>query len=97
MALRATYPDKIIAGLHQSYTLLSEDGPPSGRILVDGKDVPFRLIPLGPPKSAAESTTTTMKYKVTFLLPDDSAGKTLSVQFAAGSSRIEESKPIVQS
>jgi len=96
MAVSITYPDKILAGLHQSYTVTSDEGEPKARILVGGREIPSRVIVLGPPKTALESTTTVLKYKVTFLLPDDSAGGTMTVQLQAGGSKVEDTKPIVE-
>ena len=97
MALDINYADKILAGVSQSYTLTSDEGAPRGRVLVAGKEIPHRVIPLGPPKDALESTTPVMKYKVSFLLPEDSTGKTMTLQFQAGSSKIEDAKPITAS
>lgn len=96
MALDINYPDKILAGLNQSYTLTSDEGPPAGKIHIDGKTLSHRVIPLGAPKDAKESTTSVMKYKVSFLLPGDSAGKSVTFQFQAGQSKVEESKPITE-
>jgi hypothetical protein len=96
MALNINYADKILAGLHQSYTITSDEGPPAAKVLVDGRELPLRIIPLGPPKGAPESTTAVMKYKITFLLPEDSAGKTLVVQLQAGATKVEDSKPITE-
>jgi hypothetical protein len=97
MSLTINYPDKILAGLNQSYTFVSDEGAPRGRITLEGKELPHRVIPLGPPKDAKESTTTTFKYKVSFLLPKGSAGKNFSLQFQAGSSKVDDSKPITES
>ncbi|MBI4605142.1 MAG: hypothetical protein HY721_24525 [Planctomycetes bacterium] len=97
MSLSINYPDKIIAGLNQSYTVVSDEGPPKGKVQVDGKDVPHRVIPLGAPKDSKVSTTPVMKYKVTFLIPQGSAGKSLVLQLQAGSSKVEETKPITES
>lgn len=96
MSLTINYPDKILAGLNQSYTLLSDEGAPRGNVSIDGKDLPHRVIPLGPPKDAKESTTPLYKYKVSFLLPRDAVGKKVVFQFQAGSSRIDESKPVTE-
>lgn len=97
MGISLNYPDKILAGLNQSYTLTTDEGPPRGSVLLDGQEIPFRLILLGPPKSAQESTTPILKYKVSFILPEGSAGKTLILRFAAGSKSIEETKAVTDS
>jgi hypothetical protein len=97
MALSINYPDKILAGLNQSYTLTSDEGPPAGQVQIEGQALPHRVIPLGPPKDAKVSTTPVMKYKVSFLLPQGTAGKQVVLAFQAGASRVEESKPITES
>ena len=97
MSLSINFPDKILAGLNQSYTLTSDEGAPSGKVHVTGQALPHRVISLGPPKDATESMTPVMKYKVSFLLPKDAVGKTLTLEFRAGSTSIEESKPITES
>jgi len=97
MAISVSYPDKILAGLNQSYTVVSDEGEPRVKIRLSTKELPHRVIPLGPPKSTTESTSSTYKYKVSFFLPDDAVGKTLKVEVEAGSSRIEESKPVTDS
>ncbi len=97
MSLTVNFPDKIIAGLNQSYTFVSDEGAPRGRVVVDGKELSHRVIPLGPPKDAKESTTPLYKYKVSFLLPRESVGKSLTLQFLAGASKVDESKPITES
>lgn len=96
MAIGVNFPDKVIAGLNQSYTITSDEGAPQGRIHVDSVGIAFRLIPLGPPKSDPESTTAVLKYKVTFHLPEDSVGKTLHVDLWTEASRIEEARPVVE-
>ena len=96
MALSVNYPDKIIAGLNQSYTVVSDEGPPLVKVMLDAGELQHRLIPLGPPKSAAESTPLSMKYKVTFLLPEGAAGKTLTFELQAGASKTTESKQVVE-
>ncbi len=96
MALSINYADKILAGLHQSYTITSDEGPPAAQVSVEGREIPCRVIRLGPPKGATESTTKVMKYKITFLLPEDSAGKNMTVKLQAGASKVEDTKPITQ-
>ncbi len=96
MSLTINYPDKIIGGLNQSYTLLSDEGTPTGKVSVEGTELPHRVILLGPPKDSKESTTLLCKYKVSFLLPRDAVGKNVRFQFQAGSSRVEESKPVTE-
>ena len=95
MAIRINFPDKVIAGLHQSYTVTSDEGPPRANLRLGSDELPHRLVPLGPPKEA-ESTTKVMKYKITFFLPEGPAGKTLGVSLEGGGARVEESKPVVE-
>ncbi len=95
MALSINYPDKVLAGVHQSYTVTSDEGAPSGRVVLAGRELPFRLVRLGAPKTAEVSTTPEVKYKITFLLPDDAAGKSVQLQFAAGSSKVDDSRDII--
>lgn len=94
MAISINFPDKILAGVHQSYTILSDEGAPQVRVQLGGASLPHRLIPLGAPKDSKVSTTSDMKYKVTFLLPQDSAGKTVALELVGPASRAEESRPI---
>ncbi len=95
MALSINYPDKILAGVHQSYTATSDEGEPSGDVVLAGQSLPFRLICLGAPKSVDVSTATEIKYKITFLLPESSAGKSVQLKFEAGSSKVDDSKEII--
>ncbi|HZN56480.1 MAG TPA: hypothetical protein VFD71_00290 [Planctomycetota bacterium] len=97
MSLTVNYPDKILAGLHQSYTILSDEGAPQGTVTVDGEELPHRVIPLGPPKEAKESTTPLFKFKVTFLLPKESVGKSVVLRFQAGSSSVDDTKSVTES
>jgi hypothetical protein len=94
MPVTINFPDKILAGVNQSYTIASGDGPPAGKVLVGGAEVEHRVLPLGPVKTL-EKNPPEFRYKVSFFLPDDSAGKELELKFAAGSSRLEETKTIV--
>lgn len=84
MAVSVNLTDKIIAGLHHSFTITSDEGPPAGEVRVGGEVIPHRLIPLREPK-----------WKVSFLLPADSAGKELELRFRAGTSTLEETAEIV--
>jgi hypothetical protein len=95
MALNVKYPDKLIAGLHQSCTITTEEGRPEVKLRLGDGDLAHRLIFLGPPKDAPESTTTTEKYKISFFLPEDAMGKTLQVAMRAGDSTVEETKEVV--
>ncbi len=95
MALSINYPDKILAGVHQSYTATSDEGEPSGDVVLAGQSLPFRLIHLGAPKTADVTTTPEVKYKITFLLPEGSAGKSVQLKFEAGSSKVDDSKEII--
>lgn len=97
MSIDINYPDKILAGVNQSYTVTSDEGPPSGKVEVDGRELPHRVIRLGPPKDAAESTTPVMKYKVSFYLPSEATGKMVKLSFQAGASRVEDAKPVTDS
>lgn len=83
MVLKINYTDKVLAGLNHSFTLTSDEGPPSGEVLVGDASIPHRVVHLREPK-----------WKVSFRIPDDAAGKELVMRFRAGSSRVEESKPI---
>ena len=84
MTLAINYTDKILAGVHHSFTLTSDAGPPTGEVLVDGTAIPHRIVPLREPK-----------WKVSFVVPAQSAGKQLGVRFAAGPSSVEETKEIL--
>lgn len=95
MALNVKYPDKLIAGLYQSCTITTEEGRPEVKLRLGDVDLDHRLIFLGPPKDAPESTTTTEKYKISFLLAEDAAGKTLEVEVRAGDSAVEDTKEVV--
>lgn len=83
MAISINYPDKIIAGLWQSYTITSDEGPPQGEVLIDEAPIEARIISLRPPI-----------WKVTFLIPRESAGKKLALKFRNGGTKIEETKAI---
>jgi len=83
MAISINYPDKILAGVWQSYTLTSDEGPPEGEVVLDGKPVERRFISMRRPL-----------WKVTFFLPPHSAGKIMTLKFHNGASQIEESKAI---
>lgn len=96
LMLELNYPDKILAGVHQSYTFTSDEGPPSGQVSIDGVEVAHRVLTLGPPKG--ESTgTNKIKYKITFLIPGGAAGRTLEMKFQAAGSSIDDSKEIIES
>ena len=97
MSISINLPDKILAGVNQSYTITSDEGAPSGTVAVGNRELAHRLIPLGAPKDALESTTPVMKYKVTFLLPEDSVGQELSLRFGAGASTTEEKQTVTDS
>ena len=95
MALSINVPDKILAGLNQSYTITSVSVEPSGSVAVGGAELAHRIVPLGPPKDAEESAPLDYKYKVTFLLPADSVGSQLELKFSAGESEVEESLEVI--
>lgn len=97
MALSINYPDKILSGVNQSYTVTSDEGPPSGQVLVGGNVLDHRVIELGAPKDSLVSTTSVKKYKVTFFLPKDATGKSLILRFQAGSSKVDDSKSVTES
>ncbi len=97
MALSINYPDKILAGVHQSYTITSDEGEPAGKVVLGNEELPFRVFRLGAPKTADVSTTPVVKYKITFLLPENSAGKSVHLQMQAGASKVDDSKEIVES
>ena len=102
MAIDINLPDKILAGVNQSYTITSDEGAPTGTVSLaptgsGGDAVAHRIVPLGAPKDSAETTTSVMKYKVTFFLPGDSAGKEVKLTFQAGGSTTEESREVTTS
>jgi len=86
--------DKIFAGVNQSYTFLSDEGPPSGTVRIGGAEVAHRVIRLGPPKEEPTGTTK-MKYKVSFFIPSDAAGKAVELRFQAASSAVEEKLEVI--
>ena len=92
--LSINIPDKVLAGLNQSYTITSEVGEPSGKVTVGGTEVPHRVIRLGPPKTWDGNGTPQMKYKVSFLLPADSTGKKMELRFEAGGATAEVGEEI---
>lgn len=96
MSLTINYPDKILAGLNQSYTMLSDEGAPRGKVTLEGKELAHRVIPLGPPKDSKETTTPVYKYKVSFLLPKEAVGKSVALKFQAGASVLDESRPVTE-
>ncbi len=83
MALKIDYPDKILAGVWQSYTVNSDEGVPDGDVLLGGKPLKRKIIPLRPPK-----------WKVTFFLEAGAAGKNLTLKFQNAGSCLEETKAI---
>ena len=95
MALSINVPDKILAGLNQSYTITSDSGEPSGSVSVAGAELAHRIVPLGPPKDAEESAPLDYKYKVTFFLPPDTVGQELELKFAAGESEATENHEVI--
>jgi hypothetical protein len=97
MALSVTYPDKILAGLNHSLTLTSDEGPPKAKLSLGDVPLAHKLIPLGPPKTAAESLTPVMKYKLSFTVPKGSSGKVLKLDLSAGASKVAETKTVVDS
>lgn len=96
MAIEINFPDKILAGVNQSYTITSDAGEPAGTIGIDGVELAHRVIRLGAPKDSLESTTPVMKYKVTFFLPADSSGKQVKLAFRAGSDATEELRDVIE-
>ncbi len=95
MSLEINVPDKILSGLNQSYTITTDEPvAPAGSVTVNGLEVPHRVIPLGPPKEQTANDVPQMKYKVSFLLPTDSAGQKLELRFAAVGSNADESYEI---
>jgi len=83
MAITINYPDKVLAGVWQSYTVTSDEGAPEGEVLLDGTTLETRIIPLRPPA-----------WKLSFRLPGDSAGKTLQIRLRNGPAAVEESKKV---
>ena len=84
MPVQISFSDKVFAGVNHSFTITSNEGVPSGEVLVDGKTIPHRLIPQREPK-----------WKISFSVPPGAAGKELVVRIRAGASTIEEKKTIV--
>ena len=84
MTIEVKYTDKILAGVYHSFTVTSNEGPPSGEVLVDGSSLPHRVIHLQDPK-----------YKISFKVPGNSAGKELVLKLTAGMSVFQETKEIV--
>jgi len=95
MAIDINVPDKILAGLNQSYTITTDSGAPSGAVRVDGQELPHRIVPLGPPKEQTIEDTPRFKYKVSFLLPAGAAGKKLELRFSAGESSTTDTHDVV--
>lgn len=83
MAISINYPDKILAGVWQSYTITSEEGPPDGEVLLEGQRLERRIIPMRAPK-----------WKVTFFLPPGAAGKDVKLRFQNQASKVEETKSV---
>ena len=83
MALSINYPDKILAGVWQSYTISSDEGPPDGEVLLEGKPLDRRIIHMRSPK-----------WKVSFLLPKGSGGKKVTLRFKNSAHQVEEAKEI---
>jgi hypothetical protein len=83
MAIAINYPDKVLAGVWQSLTVTSDEGAPDGEILLEGKPVERRILVLRPPK-----------WKLTFRLPGDAAGKSLTLRIHNESVKIEETKTV---
>jgi hypothetical protein len=83
MALSINFSDKVIAGLWQSYTITSDEGPPEGEVVLEGKPLDRRIIPMREPL-----------WKVTFLLPKDSGGKELVLRFKNRAAAVEEKKAV---
>jgi hypothetical protein len=83
MAISINYPDKVVAGVWQSFTIASDEGAPDGEVLVDGKPVERKILTLRPPL-----------YKVTFLLSADTVGKSLGLKLRNESHKLEETKAI---
>ena len=85
MAISINYPDKILPGVWQSYTITSDEGPPEGEVLLEARPLAQRIIPMRAPK-----------WKVTFLLPADAGGKRMTLRFRNSGAKVEETKEIEQ-
>ena len=83
MALSINYPDKILAGVWQSYTITSDEGPPEGDVVLGGKPLEKKMTPLRGPL-----------WKVTFLLPRDSGGQKFTLRLKNRAAQVEETKDI---
>ena len=86
MALEINYTDKVLAGVNHSFTLSSDEGPPSGEVLVGGAPIPHRVVFLREPQ-----------WKVSFMIPSEAVGKELTMRFQAGGNSVDETKEIVGS
>jgi len=83
MAISINYPDRILPGVWQSYTITSDEGAPEGEVIFENRPLPQKIIPLRSPK-----------WKVTFLLPAEAAGKTMTLKFRNAGGKVEETKEI---
>jgi hypothetical protein len=83
MSISINYPDKVLAGVRQSLTITSDEGAPDGEVLLDGQPLARSIVRLRPPV-----------WKVTFSLPQDSAGKAIVLRFRNESVNVEETKTV---
>ncbi len=83
MAISINYPDRILPGVWQSYTITSDEGAPEGEVILGERTLPQRIIPMRAPK-----------WKVTFHLPAEAAGKKMTLRFRNPGAKVEDTKEI---
>ena len=83
MPITLNYTDKFLAGVNHSFTITSDEGLPQAEVLVGESPIPCRVIHMQNPK-----------YKVSFRIPENAAGKEVTLKFKAGEATLEESKEI---
>ena len=83
MSIEVNYTDNFYAGVYHSFTITSDEGLPSGEVLVGETTIPHRIIHMQDPK-----------YKISFHVPEDAVGKELVLRLKAGATDIEEKKEI---
>lgn len=84
MAIKINYPDKILPGVWQSYTISSDEGEPRGEVVLEGKALEQRIIHMRDPL-----------WKVTFFLPPESGGGKLTLKFQNSGSQVEDTKEVL--
>jgi hypothetical protein len=85
MPITVNATDKFLAGVNHSFTITSDEGLPSGEVIVGKTMVPCRIFRLRDPN-----------YKISFLVPKGSAGQELVLRLRAGKATVEEKHPITE-